>query len=121
MGNLIATVPKQKREDQRRYLKVMRKWWHNPRSLVVFTMEWAHGWVEQQSRTTKVAFMTHKAMSGAFVVDCGFVMGEGEFFELGIEFSVEWGCSDIMIEIEYAQIVCFQENNCFATLLDTRI
>ncbi len=55
------------------------------------------------------------------MVDCEFVMGEGEFSELRIEFSVEWGCSDTMMEIEYAQIVCFQENNCIATLLDTRI
>ena len=58
-----------------------------------------------------------RAINGVFVVDCGFVMGEGEFSELRIEFLVEWGCSDTILDIEYAQIVCFQENNCIATHL----
>ena len=63
MGNLIATVSEQKREDQKRYLKVMRKWWHDPSSPAVVAMEWAHGWVEQQSRTTKEMGCTRGKMS----------------------------------------------------------
>jgi hypothetical protein len=39
MENLIAIVPQQKKKDQRRYLKVMQKWWHDPRSLVMVMVE----------------------------------------------------------------------------------
>jgi hypothetical protein len=38
----MANGPQQKREEQRRYLKVMQKWQHDPRSLVKVAVEQVH-------------------------------------------------------------------------------
>jgi hypothetical protein len=57
-----------------------------------------------------------RAMSGASVVDCGFVMGGRKLSGLGIKFSVEC-CSDTILNIDWCTDCfgfCLQEEYCIA-------
>ena len=53
-------------------------------------------------------------MSGASVVDCGFMMGGRKLSGLGIKFSVEWSFDTIMTIDYCTDCFAFKRNNCIA-------